>query len=162
HPVDVSGWYLRGDVGMSNQQLKSLTNTDPASAAFSSHGLGFDSAPFFGVGVGYQVNNWLRFDVTTEYRGRANFHGSQSALIGGDLFGNNYSGSKSEWTSLANVYLDLGTWWCVTPFIGAGVGASYNQISDFRDDGVHTSGGVALPNSITYAADNGKWNLAWA
>src|SRR5262249_43707433 len=71
HPVDVSGWYLRGDVGMSNQQLKSLTNTDPASAAFSSHGLGFDSAPFFGVGVGYQVNNWLRFDVTTEYRGRA-------------------------------------------------------------------------------------------
>ena len=49
---------------------------------------------------------------------------------------NNYSGSKSEWVVMANAYVDLGTWWCITPFIGAGVGGSYNKISGFRDDGV--------------------------
>ena len=33
-----------------------------------------------------------------------------------------YNGTKSEWVVLANAYVDLGTWWCMTPFIGAGVG----------------------------------------
>jgi len=42
-PVDFGGWYLRGDIGMTNQSLKSLTNTDPNSAAFTSTGMGFDS-----------------------------------------------------------------------------------------------------------------------
>jgi hypothetical protein len=36
---------------------------------------GFDSAGIFGLGVGYQVNNWFRADVTGQYRGNANFHG---------------------------------------------------------------------------------------
>ena len=63
---------------------------------------------------------------------------------------------------MANGYFDLGTWWCVTPYIGAGIGASYNRISDFRDDGMGDTFGVARPVGITYAADAGKWNFAWA
>jgi len=35
--------------------------------------MGFDRSPFFLVGVGYQWNSWLRFDVTGEYRAKANF-----------------------------------------------------------------------------------------
>jgi opacity protein-like surface antigen len=62
---------------------------------------------------------------------------------------------------MANAYVDLGTWWCITPFIGAGVGGSYNKLSSFRDDGMRYTGGV-LSNSTTYFADNGKWNFAWA
>lgn len=27
----------------------------------------------FGVGVGYQFNNWLRFDMTGEFRGKSLF-----------------------------------------------------------------------------------------
>ena len=38
--------------------------------------LGFDASPLFGLGIGYYFNDWLRFDVTGEYRGTANFHGS--------------------------------------------------------------------------------------
>ena len=34
-----------------------------------------------------------------------------------------YHATKSEWLGLGNGYVDLGTWWCMTPFIGAGVGA---------------------------------------
>ena len=151
---------------MTNQQLKKLDNPgDPNTALFTSTGLGFDSATLFDLGVGYQFNNWFRADVIGQWRGRANFHGSQFAPVG--VFGanfteaNNYSGSKSEAVVMANAYFDLGTWWSVTPYIGAGIGGSYNRISGFRDDGVILNGGV-LSNSVTYAADAGKWNFAWA
>src|SRR4051794_28970691 len=160
-PQEFGGWYLRGDIGMTNQQLKSLNNVDSVAAGSKFDGLGFDSATLFGVGVGYQVNNWFRADVTGQYRGRANFHGSENFNIGTAYFVNNYSGSKSETTILANIYADLGTWWCVTPFIGAGVGTSYNKISSFRDVGLRNEFGVST-GSTTYASDNGKWNLAWA
>ena len=41
------------------------------------------AAPLFGLGVGYAVNNLLRFDVTGEYRGAANFHGLDVGAIPG-------------------------------------------------------------------------------
>jgi opacity protein-like surface antigen len=160
---DFGGWYLRGDIGMTNQRMKSLDNPDPNAALFTSVGMGFDSATLFDVGVGYQFNNWFRADVTGQWRGRANFHGSQftDAFVGSALV-NNYTASKSEAVFMANAYVDLGTWWCVTPFIGAGIGTSYNRISGFRDDGTGSTFGVVRPPSVTYAADNGKWNFAWA
>jgi opacity protein-like surface antigen len=34
-PAEFGGWYLRGDIGMTNQRIKSLTNTDPNAAAFT-------------------------------------------------------------------------------------------------------------------------------
>ncbi len=86
---------------------------------------GFDAAGTYQVGVGYQVNNWFRADITGQYRGGANFRGRDLLSFGwGDGIANgvdNYSASKSELLFLANAYADLGTWWCVTPFIGAGV-----------------------------------------
>jgi opacity protein-like surface antigen len=162
-PQEFGGWYLRGDVGMTNQKLKSLNNPDPNAGLFTQTGMGFDSAMTWGLGVGYQVNNWFRADVTGEYRGRANFHGSQftNAFPNTSLV-DNYSASKSEALFLVNGYVDLGTWWCVTPFIGAGIGTSYNMINNFRDDGFGNTFGVARPVSIVYAADQGTWNLAWA
>jgi opacity protein-like surface antigen len=160
---DFGGWYLRGDIGMTNQQIKSLTNPDPNAALFTSQGIGFDSSMLFDLGVGYQFNNWFRMDVVGQWRGRANFHGSQfTDAFAGSALVNNYSGSKSEAVFLVNGYVDLGTWWCVTPYIGAGVGTSYNRISGFRDDGSGDTFGVANPVGITYAADSGKWNFAWA
>jgi opacity protein-like surface antigen len=166
---EFGGWYLRGDIGMTNQQLKSLGNPgDPNASRFTSTGMGFDSATLFDLGVGYQFNNWLRADVIGQWRGRANFHGSQFAPFGvfGPFFtaADNYSGSKSEAVVMANAYVDLGTWWCVTPYIGAGIGGSYNRISGFRDDGVILNTALANPlsNSVTYAGDAGKWNFAWA
>ena len=161
--ADFGGWYLRGDVGMTNQRMKSLDNPDPNAALFSQVGMGFDSSMLFDLGVGYQFNNWLRADVTGQWRGRANFHGSQfTDAFAGSALVDNYSGSKSEAVFLVNGYVDLGTWWCVTPFIGAGIGTSYNRISGFRDDGMGNSFGVARPSSVVYAADQGTWNLAWA
>src|SRR5712692_6658657 len=75
-PIATGGWYLRGYIGQSNQFVNSISHPSFATAqqfTFLDKG-GFDSAPFFGGGVGYAWNNWLRFDVTAEYRGKANFH----------------------------------------------------------------------------------------
>jgi opacity protein-like surface antigen len=152
----VSGWYLRGDIGMSNQRVKSLFNSDYSRlSSVDNVQKDFDSAPFFGLGLGYQWNAWLRTDVTGEYRGKATFHGFDIGQGTGGPFSDEYRGSKSEWLALANVYADLGTWYCFTPFIGAGIGASYNTISNFMD--INTpAGGVA------YADTASKWNFAWA
>ena len=159
---DFGGWYLRGDIGMTNQSAKTIDSLTAQTFPTTTVGLGFDSSMLFDLGVGYRFNNWFRADVIGQYRGRANLHGSDTVVLGLDDIGvNNYTGSKSEWVVMANAYVDLGTWWCITPFIGAGVGGSYNKLSGFRDDGVRYTAG-ALTNSVTYFADNGKWNLAWA
>ena len=173
-PVDFGGWYLRGDIGMSNQSFGSLHSRliDAVNTNFpgslQNHGFGFDSSTTFDIGVGYQFNNWFRVDITGEWRGKANLHGSQNlpsgsafALANQQVGVDNYSGSKSEAVFMANAYIDLGTWWCVTPFIGAGIGTSYNRISGFRDDGFTFTNGV-LSNSTFYGDDAGKWNFAWA
>src|SRR5262249_30279492 len=89
-PVEAfGGWYLRGDIGMTNQRVKSLENvlfTPDAQLAWLDKG-GFDSSPLFGVGVGYQLNPWLRFDVTGEYRGKASFTALDRAVNPGSPTG---------------------------------------------------------------------------
>jgi len=157
---DFGGWYLRGDIGFSNQRVDRLNNALDATLTSSVQTNNFNTAGIFGLGVGYKVNNWFRADVTGEYRGNSQFHGTDRITYPGGVGIDTYHGTKNEWVVLANAYVDLGTWWCITPFIGAGVGGSYNKISGFRDDGVSYSPG--LNNSVAYFADNGKWNLAWA
>ncbi|MGD9839275.1 MAG: outer membrane protein [Afipia sp.] len=157
---DFGGWYLRGDIGFSNQQVKRLDNAlyyTPGTSVQNT-GLGFDTAGIFGLGAGYRFNNWFRADVTGEYRGKSNFHGTDLVSFNGTPSGvNNYGGSKSEWLVLANVYADLGTWWCITPFVGVGIGGSRNTISSFTDTGI--TGGVP---SFATAPGASQWNLAWA
>ena len=154
-----TGWYLRGDIGMTNQGFKSLFQRlylTPGTSV-EAVGMGWDSSMFFGLGIGYKVNDWLRVDLTGEYRGKANFHGSDHVIFTGGEGVDNYHGSKSEWVFMANGYVDLGTWWCVTPYVGAGIGVSRISIWGFRDDGFNNLG-----QSTAYAADGSKWNFAWA
>jgi opacity protein-like surface antigen len=164
------GWYLRGDIGFTNQQVSSLFN-DQVNSGVPGIGLrnvdkGFDASPLFGIGVGYQFNSFLRGDVTGEYRGSANFHGldivSFNTQFGRTTEPDHYSASKSEWLFLANLFADLGSWWSVTPFVGAGVGVTYNTISHFRDLGVGSSGGIGGIVSTGFADAATTTSLAWA
>jgi opacity protein-like surface antigen len=156
---DFGGWYLRGDIGFSNQSVKKLDWYSYPTLLSLNQSTDFDTAGIFGIGLGYQVNNWFRADVTGQFRGRSNFHGTDVfvfsnagvATPGADT----YTASKSEWLVLANAYVDLGTWWCVTPFIGAGVGASRNTISNYVDTNTPARGVATAPAAST-------WNFAWA
>jgi opacity protein-like surface antigen len=158
---DFGGWYLRGDIGFSNQRVNRLNNALDANNTTSDQHLGFNTAGIFGLGVGYKLNNWLRFDVTGEYRGNSQFFGTDSITYPGGVGTDTYHATKSEWVALANAYVDLGTWWCMTPFIGAGVGAARVSIANFTDQGIANNGGGALPG-LALGDNVSKWNLAWA
>jgi opacity protein-like surface antigen len=156
------GWYLRGFIGASNEFLSEITHPLFLTApqfGFIDKG-GFDAAPFGGGGIGYQWNNWFRVDATIEYRGAANFHALDRFFnpwqFSGPTFNTNqYTASKSELVGLVNAYLDLGTWWCVTPFIGAGAGVAHIKIDHFRDVNVIAAGGG-------WADTGNQTNFAWA
>jgi opacity protein-like surface antigen len=163
---EFSGWYLRGDIGFSNQHVDSLFNANYDNFdSVQNVDKDFDSAPFFGLGIGYYVNDWLRFDVTGEYRGKANFHGFDiGAIPGGGSADDRYTASKSEWTFLFNGYVDLGTWNKLTPFVGAGVGVSRKTISNFGDFSTCTNSNSCAGSggSDAYADSASKWSFAWA
>ena len=155
--LPIGAWYLRGDVGITNQQLGKIENKllPPFAQIVNSE---FDSSTLFGLGVGYQFNYWLRLDVTGEYRGKSGFSGRDIIDFGpGGIVRNEHRAEKSEWLFLANAYIDLGTWWCVTPFVGAGIGVSEVTISDFTD--ICTTCGAG---SVAFGDTASQWNFAWA
>jgi opacity protein-like surface antigen len=171
-PVEeFGGWYLRGDIGFSNQRIKNVRNTNDALYAgllSFNETTAFDTGGTFQLGVGYQFNNWLRADITGQYRGGSNFHGLDLTSFpnGGQVgFGSDvYNASKSEWLFLANAYVDLGTWWGVTPFVGAGIGTSRVTIANFTDQGVASlfPPGNGVGPGLVSAPTASKWNFAWA
>ncbi len=154
------GWYLRGDIGMTNQRVGKLHHDNYASTAnLVVRDKNFEGGMLFGLGVGYQWNNWLRTDITGEYRGETGFHGLDTWFDGTNDRFNNYTAKKSEWLFLANVYADLGTWYNITPFVGAGIGFARNTIHSFRDTGIDPAGPAP---TLSYADPASKWNFAWA
>ena len=50
---------------------------------------------------------------------------------------------------LANGYADLGTWWCVTPFIGAGVGMARVTIANYTDMASVNNAGNGIGRAVT-------------
>src|SRR6202166_4560016 len=161
---DFGGWYLRGDIGFSNQKVDRLNNVLDANNTTSVQSLGFNTAGIFGLGAGYQFNHWFRADVTGEFRGNSQFFGTDAITYPGGVGTDTYHATKSEWVVLANAYVDLGTWWCLTPFIGAGVGTARVSIANFTDTGFfHIPPFPSAPvPSFNYAGEASKWNFAWA
>jgi opacity protein-like surface antigen len=168
-PVQIGGgWYLKGYIGMANQGFKGLDHPDfstPAFFEFLDKG-NFDAVPLFGVGLGYQYSDHVRFDVTGEYRGASSFEALDrydtfnnpplfTGTPGTDWGGNHYTAKKNEWLFLANGYYDFSPWRGITPYVGAGIGASYNTITDFLDENTAVNGGGWAPSGS-------KLSLAWA
>ena len=158
-PEVVGGWYIRGHIGMSNQFFDGLESDlfdIPFDFGWYDEGE-FSSAPIFGGGIGYQFTDHLRGDLTVEWRGKSDFSAVnwQIATDGDPITTDDYTGKKSELVFMANGYYDFGEFSGITPYVGAGVGASYNTISNFRDTNVIVGAGG-------YADDESEWNLAWA
>jgi opacity protein-like surface antigen len=171
-PVVVeSGWYLRGDVGIGIQKYKSFdfthTNANqgtvwPASWRIDQKDI--KDTFFIGGGIGYQWNNWLRLDFTGEYRADVKFKavgsfaGAADFCPGGRCF-DVYDGDHQASVFLANIYVDLGTWWCLTPFIGVGAGGAYHKTAALSDIGLIADGSSAFGHTTE---DRTQWNFAWA
>lgn len=160
---DFGGWYLRGDVGVGINTISKLRSSfapgffvdNPLFDASSSLG---DSL-IVGAGVGYQFNSWLRADITGEYRSQADYRALQSygpTFCGvGPRCYDAYSGKTGAAVFLANAYADLGTWYGVTPFIGAGLGFAHLRFANLIDVGMQTGG-------FGFAPNGSQTNFAWA
>ncbi len=150
----VSGWYLRGDVGVGFDELSSFSSSDANAGipGFSYDGSGLGRQAIFGGGAGYQFNNWFRADVTGEYRtptkfwAYENYAGTTPAC---STCIDAYTGSVRTFDVLANGYFDIGTWYGFTPFVGAGIGAAFHSFEGLTDVGVQTGGFGQAPTSNT-------------
>ncbi|MEO1198638.1 MAG: outer membrane beta-barrel protein [Pseudomonadota bacterium] len=162
-------WYLRGDIGIGITSDGDWSQDDVTAAdgRFLYEALG-DSL-IVGGGVGYKFNNWLRADLTAEYRGTIDvdgideyqfictFAGGTCANVGDQVTRNNiWNGSISSTVIMANAYVDLGSYHGLTPFVGAGIGASYNSFSAGVEFDPSDLGGGG------HVASNSDWDLAWA
>ena len=159
-----SGFYLRGDAGIGIHQIRGTSSTFAAPVP----GFQYDSASlgdtaFLGIGAGYQFNSWFRADLTGEYRSSARFDGVESydaqgnaALCSGGLrCPDVYTGSVRSAVFLANGYVDLGTWYGLTPYVGAGVGLAHNMSGITTDRAIGNTGGG-------YSNGAANSNFAWA
>ncbi|MFZ3178342.1 MAG: porin family protein, partial [Methylovirgula sp.] len=79
-PPEMSGWYLRGDVGAGINMLSGQDSTFAVSVpnGFANNGSGVGVQGMIDLGAGYQINNWFRADVTGEYRWPAKYWGLES------------------------------------------------------------------------------------
>ena len=161
----LGGWYLRGDVGVGVQTFSSFQHSQTNSAfvwppSWNVVQQDIQDTSIFGLGVGYEFNNWLRFDITGEYRTKAGFRATGSYTdfcgTGGICFDVN-TGNFSAAVFMANAYVDLGTWWCITPFIGAGIGGAYDMISGVQDNGIIAGGSTGFG----FGPNASNLNLAW-
>lgn len=134
-----SGWYLRGDIGYRfNNSLHGTSSNGMLLAPER-----FEDAFVVGGGFGFK-ERWFRADLTVDY-------GTQSRYLGSSALGAPYFAVKIDSvTGLVNGYVDLGTWSRVTPYVGAGVGASVVRAIDFN-----TPIGNVAPNASLL-------NFAWA
>ena len=149
-------WYLRGyvGIGVNNADLEYQPNiANNSNFAFDSHSI--DDTPFIGASIGYDWNNWLRLELSAEYRSKSRVYAFGHYTFGGGTFLDTYEGYLNSVVVLANAFVDLGTWDCFTPFVGAGVGVAYNMLTDFTDINPSNAG-------FGIGRNPGEWNLAWA
>lgn len=136
-----SNWYVRGDLGYA------WFGVDRAVAApgfLSPSDNALDRTAVIGGGIGYK-GSWLRTDVTldysaTGYRGTILAPGDATAKVG-------------ALSALFNGYLDLGTWYGLTPYLGGGAGVSQIKMTDYTS---------TLAPPFTPGLSNTQWKFAWA
>lgn len=166
----VGGWYLRGDIGYKYYQAPKTELSNPLYGGGQYTTGGHDqlvneslgAAADFGIGVGYKFNEYFRTDLTLDYETPARFKGSlwcdyNTTSCNSSPNGGYYDTERAKiaaYTALLNGYADLGTYNGFTPYVGAGVGASYLQTSSIRSSNYGSDG-----SSIE---GDGNWNFAWA
>jgi len=153
---EVGGWYIRGDID--------YHWSDFDRAEYITYGAGgvvdpgyntlygeLDGAWSIGAGVGYQVNRYFRTDLTGDYWSKSSFRGYSAGCT--SSCGTSYDEtSYSAFLLLANAYADLGTYYGVTPYIGAGIGGAHLKWDDLRN----TDG------NVTVHEGGSSWRFAYA
>ena len=122
-----SGAYLRADAGFGQLRARNAASVFAAPLpGFQQDATRLDRSTLLGLGAGYQFNEFVRADVTGEYRGSASYSArasyADSANCGAARCAETYTGALRGAAVMGNVYGQIGSWFDVTPFIGLGLG----------------------------------------
>ena len=153
---EVGGWYIRGDIDYHWSKFDRAEYITYGAGGVVDPGYNtlygeLDAAWSLGAGVGYQINRYLRTDFTGDYWSKSHFRGYSQGCT--SACGTSYDESSySAFLLLANAYADLGTYYGVTPYIGAGLGGAYLKWDDLRN----TDGGVTVHEG------GSGWRFAYA
>ncbi len=170
-PVVLGGnWYLRGDVGVGIADFQTRSSSFDyyvPDARYEQHSL--DDSAFIDAGVGYRFNEYFRADVTGEYRASSQFSAIESYNQGyyahpknASRSYDNYRGNVRVVDGLVNGYVDIGTWYGATPFIGAGVGVANINSGSVIDSGEGGGSGYSYGKSTTNFAYAGMAGVDFA
>ena len=133
-----SSWYLRLDGGYRSNDFSGGSVLGLPISSVNAKETGT-----IGGGFGFKYQ-WLRADLTLDYGGQQKYSAT-TAAGSPDVTQN-----LQNLTTLLNGYLDLGTWWGFTPYVGGGFGYTYIRADSF------TRGGTA------FTINNSNWNFTWA
>jgi opacity protein-like surface antigen len=137
----MSGWYLRGDLGYRMNKIGSVDASNPVTSQKFPGSLGLT----FGAGFKYQ---WFRTDVTFDYGLPVSLNATTAAATAQPQ----YSVRLAPITGLANFYVDLGTWSGFTPYVGAGLGATYLRSKSYDDTALPPNGNaVSIQTNFSWA-----------
>lgn len=164
-PAPVGGWYLRGDIGYAGAKFKrskyaTIDNCDSGCGDVTDPTFGSNElfgklkgSFLLGGGVGYQVTDYFRTDLTLDYMTRAKFNGyTVGANCDGEIdCRSDERGRMSALSILANAYVDLGTFSGLTPYVGAGIGGTNVKWGDLNAENYNTT---------QQGASN--WRFTWA
>jgi opacity protein-like surface antigen len=162
-PPAVSGWYLRGDISYDVFKKPKVTfNELVHEVEFTKTKI--DDTWNIGFGFGHQFNDWFRADLTLDYHHKTKFTGRTD----GDCpFGIGQCFSKDTadltlFTTMANVYADLGYFHGITPYVGAGAGLAYVDWSNVQSDYFCADFCPGFEEFTTTWWSNSQWRFAWA
>jgi opacity protein-like surface antigen len=175
-PVEEVGFYMRSDIGVAAVSATNLRSTFTDGSTLAS--LGAVDGPvsvgdnyILSLGLGWQFNQWFRADLTAEYRGSSSYSSSVTYQWGnavtnasgcypgsGLVCGDQYNGTVKTGLFLANGYVDVGSWYGFTPYVGGGIGLAVYQTSGVKDTGLYPTAG-AFGFAPNYNGTNFAWSL---
>lgn len=163
-PVATGGWYLRKDVSYDWVNFRG-GDYDVIGGRADING-DVDDTANIGMGVGYQVNDYFRVDKTLEYMFSSDFRGSTKG--GGANDGSSCDvrctstdvSSFKAWSLMANAYVDIYHWGVFTPYVGAGLGATYIDWGNLKNTSCATDGSGCDPTITHKGKDSWRWTYA--
>ena len=124
-----TGWYVRGDIAAKDDtNVVTLARESGSSEAFGvlkAHRLGYDLS----LGGGYAFVNGLRADVVADFHQPTAVSQPNQPCIPATAATCSVYGKFESYDVLVNAYYDFGTWYRVTPYVGAGVGVAFGEVN---------------------------------
>ena len=170
------GWYIRGDIGYAfaearEEGKKKRATGCPTAAGCSPNGVALDPLDPFGGetefedmvsvggGVGYQLNEFLRADITA-----TGYFDGETVIRGDSLdplnTGTTTIGEFDALVLMANAYVDFGTYAGITPYVGAGVGFASIDYDDVTTESIDFTDQPLTTENVGEEELRLAWSLA--